>query len=293
MIERQHLQMVKTIHDVGTVTQAAKALYVTQSALSHAMKKLEHQTGVAIWQKSGRKLTLTSAGRSILVMANKVLPQFQRFEAELEAIQKGFKGTLKLGIECYPCFQWLLKVVAPYLQQYPDVDVDVKNEFQFGGLGALFNHDIDLLITPDPLHKKGVTYIPVFDYEQVLLVHKSHALAEHNYVSPADLAEQVLFTYPVETSRLDVFNQFLTPGGHSVKRHRTLENTEMLMEMVKNIRGVAVLPDWLVKQNESAELRTVRLGSEGLSKTTFIAIRSDDSQSRFVEEFVDMAKQVC
>ena len=66
---------------------------------------------------------------------------------------KGERGTLRIGMECHPCYQWLLKVVSPYLSRWPDVDVDVKQRFQFGGIGALFGYDIDVLVTPDPLNK--------------------------------------------------------------------------------------------------------------------------------------------
>ncbi len=83
---------------------------------------------------------------------------------------KGEKGRLRIGMECYPCYQWLLAIVEPYLQQWPSVDVDVKQRFQFGGMAALFSHDIDVLVTPDPLQKSGVRFVPVFDYEQVLVL---------------------------------------------------------------------------------------------------------------------------
>jgi LysR family transcriptional regulator for metE and metH len=62
-------------------------------------------------------------------------------------------------------------------RRWPDVDVDVKQKFQFGGIGALFGYEIDLLVTPDPLYKPGLRFEPVFDYEQVLVVDGEHALA--------------------------------------------------------------------------------------------------------------------
>jgi LysR family transcriptional regulator for metE and metH len=67
--------------------------------------------------------------------------------------------TLRIGMECHPCYQWLLKVVSPYLARWPDVDVDVKQKFQFGGIGALFGYDIDVLVTPDPLRSPACASI--------------------------------------------------------------------------------------------------------------------------------------
>ena len=92
-------------------------------------------------------------------------------------MRRASAGTLRIGMECHPCYQWLLKVVSPYLARWPDVDVDVKQKFQFGGIGALFGYEIDLLVTPDPLYKPGLRFEPVFDYEQVLVVNREHPLA--------------------------------------------------------------------------------------------------------------------
>ncbi|HCF94901.1 MAG TPA: LysR family transcriptional regulator, partial [Verrucomicrobia bacterium] len=58
----------------------------------------------------------------------------------------------------------------------PAVDMDVKQKFQFGGIGALLGYEIDLLVTPDPLYRKGLHWEPVFDYEQVLVVGPEHPL---------------------------------------------------------------------------------------------------------------------
>ena len=72
-------------------------------------------------------------------------------KTRLRQFARGERGTLRIGMECHPCYQWLLKVVSPYLAAWPDVDVDVKQKFQFGGIGALFGYEIDMLVTPDPL----------------------------------------------------------------------------------------------------------------------------------------------
>jgi hypothetical protein len=117
-------------------------------------------------------------------------------------------------MECHPCYQWLLKVVSPYLARWPDVDVDVKQKFQFGGIGALFGYEIDLLVTPDPLYKPGLRFEPVFDYEQVLVVSRDHPLAGVAYVKPEQLTKEVLITYPVAIDRLDIYNAVPDAGRH-------------------------------------------------------------------------------
>ena len=196
MLERIHLSIVQQVEQQGSLTAAAGVLNLTQSALSHSMKKLEQQLGTDVWLREGRSLRLTQAGQYLLAVANRVLPQLDLAEERLGQFAQGERGALRIGMECHPCYQWLLKLVAPYLATWPDVDVDVKQKFQFGGIGALFGYEIDLLVTPDPLYKPGLRFEPVFDYEQVLVVASGHALASAAYVTPPQLTREVLISYP-------------------------------------------------------------------------------------------------
>ena len=292
MIERFHLQLLTAVDECGTLTLAADKLHLSQSALSHSIKKLEQQLGTAVWEKDGRKLRLTQAGRQILILAKRLLPQFEHTELLLTQIAKGQRGSLRIGMECHPCYQWLLKVVSPFLETWPGVEVDVKQEFQFGGMGALFDYDIDVLVTPDPLFKSGVTFIPVFDFEQRLVVSHSHPLATLQQIEPADLQNQTLITYPVEPQRLDIFSQFLAPAGCTVKRHRHIEATEIMLQMVSAGRGVAALPGWLVDTYaRSLKLVSLRLGTKGIMKHIYLGMRNNDVNIDYIADFVRLAKQ--
>ena len=204
----------------------------------------------------------------------------------------GERGTLRIGMECHPCYQWLLKVVSPYLAQWPDVDVDVKQRFQFGGIGALFGYDIDVLVTPDPLNRPGLRFDPVFDYEQVLVVAEAHRLAGVAYVEPAQLTDEILITYPVEIDRLDIYNQFLTPAGIVPKRHKVIETTDIMLQMVASGRGVAALPRWLADEYaDRIPVTPVKLGRHGIAKQIFLGTREADGAIDYLAAFVALARE--
>src|SRR6195952_3204437 len=105
MLERIHLAIVQEVERQGSLTAAARVLHVTQS------------------------------GQYLLAVANRVLPQLSLAEDTLCQFARGERGALRIGMECHPCYQWLLKIVSPYLAAWPDVDVDVKPKFQVGGIG--------------------------------------------------------------------------------------------------------------------------------------------------------------
>ncbi|MFT4102869.1 MAG: LysR substrate-binding domain-containing protein [Burkholderiaceae bacterium] len=292
MLERTHLSIVREVERQGSLTAAAEVLHVTQSALSHSMRKLEQQLGMNVWHREGRSLRLTQAGRYLLTVANRVLPQLSLAEERIRQFALGQRGTLRIGMECHPCYQWLLKVVSPYLEAWPDVDVDVKQKFQFGGIAALFEFEIDLLVTPDPVYRPGLRYEPVFDYEQVLVVARGHRLAGVGHVLPRQLLDEVLITYPVAVDRLDVYTQFLMPEGIMPKRHKTIETTDIMMQMVASGRGVAALPRWLALEYAAhLDIVPVRLGPEGIAKQIHLGARADDLDTDYLRAFFDLAKQ--
>ncbi len=291
MLERTHLMIVREVNRQGSLTAAAETLFLTQSALSHAIGKLERQLGTPVWHREGRNMRLTQAGEYLLGVANRLLPQLVHAEERLLQYARGERGTLRIGMECHPCYQWLLKIVSPYLAKWPDVEVDVKQKFQFGGIGALFAHEIDVVVTPDPFHKAGLHFEPVFDYEQVLVVSNKNRLCNSEFIRPKDLHDEVLITYPVAVERLDIYSQFLIPAGISPKQHKTIETTDIMLQMVESGRGVAALPRWLVEEYAARfSITPVRLGRHGIAKQIFLGLRKDDVEIDYLKSFVEQAR---
>lgn len=293
MIECIHLAIVRHVDRLGSLTAAAEHLCLTQSALSHSMRKLEERLGTPIWRREGKRLLPTQAGQYLLSVANRLLPQLEHAQERMRQFATGERGALRIGMECHPCYQWLQQRIGPYLADWPDVDLDVKQRFQFGGIAALFNHEIDVLVTPDPLFKLGLQFEPVLDYEQVLVVHAGHALATRQEVKPLDMASQVLLTYPVAPDRLDVFTQFLTPAGVAPRQHKTVENTEVLLQLVACGRGVTAMPRWLADEHANRlPLVPLRLGAHGIFKQIHLGWRSTDQDVGYIQGFVASCRPV-
>ena len=292
MIERTHLAILREVERTGSLTAAAQRLHLTQSALSHSMRKLEDRFGTPIWRREGRRLIPTQAGQYLLNLAQRLLPQLEHAEQRMQQFARGERGSLRLGMECHPCYLWLMQYVAPYLARWPDVDLDVKQKFEFGGIGALFAHDIDVLVTPDPHHKPGLHFEPVHAYEQVLVLAQGHALAQQDRVQPQELSSEVLLTYPVPPERLDVYSQFLTPAGVAPRLHKTVENTEVLLQLVASGRGVTALPLWVVQAHrDRLPIVAVRLGARGIQKHIHLGLRSADLDVPYVNDLLALVRQ--
>ena len=287
MIQRNHLEILQALDDKGTLGEAANHLCLTQSALSHSMHKLEEQSGAQLWWKQGRRLQLTQAGQYLLQVGRSLLPQLQEADSRLKAFGEGRRGSLRIGMECHPCYEWLLTVVQPYLRRWPDVDLDVIQQFRFNGLEALNQHRIDVLITSDPIFSQDLGHTPVFDYELRLVTAHEHALAQRDQITPQALSRATLIHFPVARERLDVFTHFLSPAGLEPRRQQEVEAMEIMIQLVAANRGVCTLPDWLAERyGDQQPIVDRRLGEEGVHKTLYLVYRQADANMDYLADFV-------
>ncbi|GAB2792781.1 transcriptional regulator MetR [Halomonas shantousis] len=292
MLELRHLRTLIALRDAGSLVEAAERVHLTQSALSHQIKDLEERVGSPLFLRKTRPVEFTRAGVRLLALAEQVLPQIRMAERDLARLAGEEQGRLHMAIECHSCFQWLMPTIDHFRDHWPEVEVDIPSGHSFDPLPALAREHLDLVITADPQPLAGVHYEPLFRYEGLLAVAKQHELAVKGWVEPDDLAQETLITYPVEHARLDVFTQFLDPAGVAPREVRTAELTIMMMQLVASGRGVCALPNWaLTEYLERDYVRALSLGETGVWSTLFAAIREEQRDLPWMEDFLRTARE--
>ncbi len=290
-LEFRHLRTIQAIHDCGSMARAADRLHITQSALSHQVKGLEAQVGVELFVRRSKPMTLSPAGRRLLRLAEQVLPQIGAVEQEFAALKSGRAGRLHIAIECHACFEWLFPVLERFRRAWPDVDVDIRPGLQFQALPALMREDVDLVVSSDPEDLPGVTFAPLFDYEPVFLASALHPLAAKDHVDAADFRGETLITYPVDRPRLDVFSQLLIPAGVEPAAVRQVELTAVILLLVASNRGVAVLPDWVVREvRYNSDYVTRPLTAGGVTRRLYAAVRDVDADKPFLSHVLRLMR---
>jgi LysR family transcriptional regulator for metE and metH len=290
-LELRHLRSLLAIDETGSLARAAERLHLTQSALSHQIKALERYYETALFLRSTKPLKLTPAGRKLLDLARRVLPGVEQTETELKRVAQGETGRLHIAIECHACFEWLLPVLDRYRQSWPDVEVDIRLGVSFDPIPALQNGIVDLVISSDPVTQSDLVFEPLFDYQALLVLARDHPLTDKDHIEAADLADQTLITYPVERKRLDVFTRLLQPAAIEPAAIRQAELTAIILQLVASRRGVAVLPDWVVREPVQQQRLSVRaLGEKGMFGTLYAAVRSTDRPAAYMMSFIELAR---
>lgn len=295
MIDVRHLKTLLALQQHNSVSLAAQTLCMTQSALSHQIKQLEHSLGLKLFERKSSPIRFTPAGKMLLKTAQEIVPKLEQTEMALKSFEAGEQGRLFIGVECHTCFEWLLPVMRSYQQAWQGVDMDVVNSLSGAAnnqaLSNLQRQKLDLVITSDPIELSGVIYKELFSYESVLVTAAGHPLAESDWITPQDLKHETLIHYPVPKEKLDVFKHFLMPADIS-PNERLSEMTLMMLQLVESRKGVCVLPKWLLATlPEFQHLPTIRLGTQGLWSKLYAAIHTDAENKAYIGAFIDRIKQ--
>jgi LysR family transcriptional regulator for metE and metH len=289
-IEFRHLRTIKAIHEAGGLGRAADLLNMTQSALSHQIKGLEDQAGVELFVRRSKPLKLSAAGMRLLRAAERILPEVSALEAEFSGLREGKSGRLHIAIECHACFEWLFPVLENFRKTWGDVDVDIRPGLAFDALPALMKEEVDLVVSSDPEDLPGISFEPLFDYAPVFVASSQHPLAQKKWIDAEDFRGQTLITYPVERSRLDIFSQLLTPAKVEPAQIRQAELTAVILLLVASNRGVAVLPDWVVREVKySSDYVTRPLTEKGITRRLYAAVRTEDLDKPYMTGLIKLA----
>ncbi|WP_371171354.1 LysR family transcriptional regulator [Aliiroseovarius sp. 2305UL8-7] len=290
-LEFRHLRTIRAIQQSGSLARAADILHITQSALSHQIKGLEDQVGMELFHRRTKPMRLSPAGLKLLRLAEQILPEVSRLEEEFRALQSGRSGRLHIAIECHACFDWLFPVLDKLRHAWPEVDLDIRQRLAFDAIEALRREEVDFVISSDPVDMPGISFAPLFDYEPRFVAASSHRLASHDHVCAEDFEPELLLTYPVERAKTDVFSGLLTPNRVEPRAVRQVEMTEMILMLVAAGRGVAVMPDWVLRGiSDNPDYVTLPLTKTGLSKRMYAATREEDAMVPYVAHMIRLCR---
>jgi LysR family transcriptional regulator, regulator for metE and metH len=290
-IELRHLRTIRAIQQAGGLARAADVLNMTQSALSHQVAGLEAQAGMELFVRRSKPMRLSAAGVRMLRAAERILPEIDAMEEEFRSLRAGRTGRLHIAIECHACFDWLFPVLEMFRHAWPEIDVDIRAGLAFEALPALNREDVDLVISSDREPPPGIVFNPLFDYHPTFVGSSQNPLAAKDFITAEDFRDQVLITYPVSRDKLDIFTEVLTLAKVEPRAQRTAELTAVILMLVGSNRGVAVLPDWVMREvKTNADYITRPLGPEVVTKRMYAATREEDAAKPYIAHFLRLAR---
>ena len=146
-----HLYYFWRVAIVGNLTQVARELHISQSALSLQIKQLEHNMGVALFERSGRRLVLTDMGRRVQAYADDIFNTGEELESFLSKGVQVETQHLSIGVLPTLSRNFVEHFVSPLLVK-PEVSFSLTSRGMSDLLNGLTNHELDLVLTNRPMN---------------------------------------------------------------------------------------------------------------------------------------------
>jgi len=180
---RYFLAVAETLH----FGRAAERLAMSQPPLSQAILQLERQLGVVLFDRSGRKVTLTETGRVFAAECRTLIAAAQHAQEVAIQAEAGLAGTLRVGVVTSALSEPLLSALAAFRHDRPRVDLQITEVDTASGQQALLRHEIDIAVIRPSTPVRGLRIQPWRHDEFVIALPPGHPLAA-GHPSPVHLA---------------------------------------------------------------------------------------------------------
>jgi LysR family transcriptional regulator for metE and metH len=293
-LEIRHLRLLAAVAETGSVTEAGRRLHLTQSALSHQLRDAEERLGAALFLRLGKRMVLTPAGEKLLVSARKVLDELRNAESQIEGLNGGTRGLIRISTECYTCYHWLPPVLKKFHSRYPKVEVSIDAEYTHRPIEALLDGKLDVAIlncTPPP-RNASLRLMPMFEDEMVLVMSPRHPLAAKSQIAPKDLSTETALIYPPREE--STLLRLLRKAGVEPDRIMEIQLTEGIIELAAAGTGIGFLARWgIAPYAQSGRIALRPLTNRGFRRVWHAATLRNQPAPPYVTEFLEVLASHC
>ena len=286
-MEIKYFRLIKTISEEGSIANSAEKLFLTQSALSHQLRELEERLGFKVFLRTRNKWKLTDEGNELYKLGNSILDSIERGFKNIEQLQTGSSGTIKVSTECYSFYQGLSSFIQKMGLLYPDINVDLILEATHQPISKILSKEIDIaIVTSKPLDDK-LSSIEVYEDEIFAIIHKENSLKSVDFLQANDFSNVhlIIHSFPLET--VSVYEQFLKPNSINPLKISAIPLTEVALEMVDANMGIICMPKWALKSFTLSEnLIFKKIGRNGLKRVHHLVFRKSDITKKYINDFI-------
>ena len=288
-LEIRHLRMVAAVAASGSVTKAASAVHLTQSAISHQLRDIEERLGTALFLRSGKRMIPTAAGERVLTSARRVLDEIAATEDAVRRIGTNEARVLRVCTQCNTGYHWLPPLVEAFRRTHPRVDVEIAVECTTRPLEALLEGRLDLAIVTQQVRNPQLRVRPLFDDEHAAIVAPDHPFASRPFVRPVDFAGERLLLYSGSSEDSFTVKRILRPAGVEPARISFVMLTEAILEMVKARLGISVMQTWTIEPAiRSGDVRAIPITSGGIRRRWSAATLRAAGSSPHLDAFIEL-----
>lgn len=289
-MEIRDLEVFLTVAKHLNYTRAGEDVNLSQPSVSVRIRQLETELDVKLFDKLGKKVALTDAGRLLLPYATRVMAAVSDAQHAIDELQGLERGTLRIGASTTPGMYLIPQTLARFKQRYPKIEIQlgikdtleiengvIRNEFDFGFVGGhLVGHEVHA--------------IPWLTDQLVLIVPTDNPLARKKAVRADDLKKERFIVREAGSATHATTVNHLDKIGLQIESLMKMENPESVKKAVQSGLGIAFISKFAVDAELKARtLVAVRVRHLDIKRELKIVYRKDKHLSHAAQMFIEMA----
>ncbi|MBQ9828173.1 MAG: LysR family transcriptional regulator [Lachnospiraceae bacterium] len=267
-----------TVEKYRSFTDASEILFITQSAISKQIKRLEDELGTPLFRRDSRTIDLTEAGRYFLPMAEKMVSLYNRTISNMEEFSVDKRKAISVCIEPGSWAYGIPELMQEYIREHPETEITIRERSAESIIERLDNGTSDLVFTwIDELPGEKYTVIPIIADPAVVITHPESRLAGREVIKPIELKDERIAMLARDINR--IYYVFLEELGLQDRISFDFIRTESLFNVASSGAGVAMVLGERADRWRNSDISIVRIEGDPIVYH-YSAAMSNDMHSR-------------
>lgn len=228
--------------DTGSFSRAAESNYISQSAVSQQLKKLEQEMSIQLIARGGGLITPTQAGRAFYDGVREIISRYEQLLGEVKSASDAVRGVLRVGTIYSVGFYLLDHFVRDFLHEHPEVNLHVSYTGWNHIYAAIIGGEMDIGVVACPEKNRSLDIVPLASEELVFVCSPKNPLAARKTITPKDLKNQPFIAFEANIPTRKHIDNLLKRTRANVEVVLEFDNIELLKRAIMIGSGVSILP---------------------------------------------------
>jgi DNA-binding transcriptional LysR family regulator len=286
----EYLKTFREIVRLGSFSEVAKRLSITQPAVSFQVQKLEQQLGVRLIDRTQRAVTPTAAGKRLLRFAESVETERKKLLEDLDEMRDEITGDLLIAASTIPGEYLLPPILSNFKKLHPAVRVQVDISDSMTVINGIRQSAYEVGFCGVAPEGKDLEFFKIAEDEIVLIMAPEHPFAEKEEISPLELEGEALIFREGTSGTQRSLENALARAGLDIRKWEpelVLGTTQAVVAAVASGAGIAFVSNLAIKQSLALGLvRQVNVKGLELSRDFYCIYRQERVVTRLLEEFI-------
>lgn len=261
------LRAFLAVADLGSFKAASLAIHLSQSALSRRIDKLEGAIGVALFERSTRKVELTTVGRSFVPKARNVLNELEAALLGISDVAERISGEVTIACVPSAVAYFLPEVIRSYHRKYPGIRIRIIDESSFDILLNVARGEADFGLTYIGAQEADLEFEPVLQDPFVLACTKDHSLAKRRKVRWEEIGQHSYITLAQGSGNRLLIDLALAQGKSQPRWFCEVHHVPAMVSLIEAGLGVGVVPRLAMPRQGHPKLVSVPLHEPEIART--------------------------